>query len=63
MLRQGNTFLIGDEQDDTLHLWIILTPPSEGEVITVSVTTRRRKSETLVTLRSGDHPFIGDLSL
>lgn len=58
MLRQGDTFLTGDEQEDTLHLWIILTPPSEGEVITVSVTTKRRRSETLVQLHAGDHPFI-----
>jgi len=58
MLNQGDTFLTGDEQDDTLHLWIILTPPSEGEVVTVSVTTKRRRSETLVQLHAGDHPFI-----
>ena len=58
MLSRGDTFLTGDEQDDTLHLWIILTPPSEGEVVTVSVTTKRRRSETLVELHPGDHPFI-----
>jgi hypothetical protein len=58
MLNLGDTFLTGDEQDDTLHLWIILTPPSEGEVVTVSVTTKRRRSETLVQLHPGDHPFI-----
>jgi mRNA-degrading endonuclease toxin of MazEF toxin-antitoxin module len=58
MLNRGDTFLTGDEQEDTLHLWIILTPPSEGEVVTVSVTTRRRRSETLVELHPGDHPFI-----
>ena len=58
MLSRGDTFLTGDEEDDTLHLWIVLTPPSEGEVVTVSVTTKRRRSETLVELHSGDHPFI-----
>jgi mRNA-degrading endonuclease toxin of MazEF toxin-antitoxin module len=58
MLNRGDTFLTGDEQDDTLHLWIVLTPPSEGEVVTVSVTTRRRRSETLIELHPGDHPFI-----
>jgi mRNA-degrading endonuclease toxin of MazEF toxin-antitoxin module len=58
MLNLGDTFLTGDAEDDTLHLWIILTPPSEGEVVTVSVTTRRRKSETLVQLHPGDHPFL-----
>jgi hypothetical protein len=58
MLNRGDTFLTGDEQEDTLHLWIVLTPPSEGEVVTVSVTTKRRRSETLVELHPGDHPFI-----
>lgn len=58
MLNRGDTFLTGDEQDDTLHLWIVLTPPCEGEVVTVSVTTKRRRSETLVELHPGDHPFI-----
>jgi mRNA-degrading endonuclease toxin of MazEF toxin-antitoxin module len=63
MLNLGDTFLTGDAEDDTLHLWIILTPPSEGEVVTVSVTTRRRKSETLVQLHPGDHPFIAHESV
>jgi len=58
MLNRGDTFLTGDEQEDTLHLWIVLTPPSEGEVVTVSITTKRRRSETLVELHPGDHPFI-----
>ena len=58
MLNCGDTFLTGDEDDETLHLWIVLTPPTEGEFVVASVTTRRRKSETLVILRVGDHPFI-----
>ncbi len=58
MLNRGDTFLTGDEEDSDLHLWIVLTPPTEGEVVTVSVTTRRQKSELLVQLRAGDHPFI-----
>lgn len=58
MLYCGDTFLTGDEEDQDLHLWIIITPPSEGEVVTVSVTTRRKRSETLVVLKPGDHPFI-----
>ena len=58
MLNWGDTFLTGDEEDSDLHLWIVLTPPTEGEVVTVSVTTRRQKSELLVLLRVGDHPFI-----
>jgi len=58
MLNCGDTFYAGDTEDDEPHLSIIITPPSEGEVVTVTVTTRRRKSETLVPLHVGDHPFI-----
>lgn len=58
MLNCGDTFLTGDDEDDDYHLWIIVTQPSEGEVITVSVTTQRKKSENLVVLQAGDHPFI-----
>ena len=54
----GDTFLIEDEEGYDCHLWIILTPVTEGEVVIVSVTTERRRSETLVKLNSGDHPFI-----
>jgi len=58
MLNCGDTFYAGDTEDDEPHLSVIITPPSEGEVVTVTVTTRRRKSETLVRLKVGDHPFI-----
>jgi hypothetical protein len=57
MLNCGDTFLTADEDEDW-HLWVVITPPSEGEVVTVSVTTRRNRSETLVVLQPGDHPFI-----
>lgn len=58
MLNCGDTFLTGEEDDQSLHLWIVLTPPIEGEVVIASVTTLRRMSETLVVLRPGDHPFL-----
>lgn len=63
MLNCGDTFLTGDEEDQDLHLWIIISPPSEGEVVTVSVTTKRKRSEILVVLRPGDHPFIAQESV
>lgn len=63
MLNCGDTFLTGDEEDLDLHLWIIISPPSEGEVVTVSVTTRRKRSEALVVLHPGDHPFIAHESV
>jgi len=58
MLNCGDTFLIEDEDGQDCHLWILITPPTEGEVVIVSVTTMRKRSETLVVLRKGDHPFI-----
>ena len=58
MLNCGDTFYAGETEDDEPHLSVIITPPSEGEVVTVSITTRRRKSEALVCLNVGDHPFI-----
>jgi len=53
----GACFLAGPE-DEVLHLRVVLTPPLNGEVIVVSITTQRAKSETLVVVRPGDHPWI-----
>jgi hypothetical protein len=58
MLACGDTFLSGDDEYEDYHLNVVLTPPNEGELITVSITTLRRLSERLVTLQPGDHPFI-----
>jgi len=35
-----------------------VTSPKAGEVVVVSVTSRRQHSEGLVILQPGDHPFI-----
>lgn len=59
MLACGDCFLAGDDEDEKLHLRIVVTPPApDGCVVTASVTTRRRHSETLLILQPGDHPFI-----
>lgn len=58
MVSCGDTFLTGDGDEDNFHLWIIITPPNEGEVVTVCVVTAHRRSERLVVLNKGDHPFI-----
>lgn len=58
MLNCGDTFYAGDTEDDEPHLWIIISPPTDDKVVIVSVTTRRLRSETLVCLKVGDHPFI-----
>lgn len=58
MLKCGDTFLTGDGDDENFHLWIILTPPAEGEVVTVCMVTATKKTERLVRLQPCDHPFI-----
>lgn len=59
MLNCGDTFLTGtDDDEDDYHLWIIVTPPNLGEVVTVCVVTAHKRSERLVVLNAGDHPFI-----
>jgi hypothetical protein len=54
----GDTFLADDLNEDNLHLWIIVTPATEGEVVTVCLVTAHKRSERLVVLNKGDHPFI-----
>lgn len=58
MINCGDTFYASDDEDSEPHLQVVITPPTEGEVVTVSITTRRKRSETLVQLHLGDHPFI-----
>jgi hypothetical protein len=31
MLKCGDTFLTGDGDEETFHLWIIITPPNQGD--------------------------------
>jgi hypothetical protein len=58
MLSCGDTFLTGDGDEDNFHLWIIVTPVSQGEVVTVCMVTALKKTERLVVLKPGDHPFV-----
>ena len=57
-LKCGDTFLTGDGNEDNFHLWVVLTSPNEGEVVTVCLVTAHKRSEWLVVLYKGDHPFI-----
>jgi hypothetical protein len=52
------TRFAGDTEYDQYHLWIILTPPAAGTVVTVSLTTRRKRSDPLVVVKPGEHPFV-----
>jgi hypothetical protein len=58
MLDCGDTFLTGDGEEDNFHLWVVITPANEGEVVTVCVVTAHKRSERLVVLNRDDHPFI-----
>src|ERR1019366_1375723 len=58
MLKCGDTFLTGDGDEDNFHLWIIVTPATEGEVVTVCLVTANKRTERLVVLKPGDHPFV-----
>ena len=58
MIDCGNAFLIEDEDGYNCHLCIVITPPNCGEVVIVSVTTERARSEMLVRLNKGDHPWL-----
>jgi hypothetical protein len=58
MLSCGDTFLTGDGDEDNYHLWVVITSPIAGEVITVCIVTANKRFERLVELKPGDHPFI-----
>ena len=45
--------------DEKIHLHVVLTRPNrEGDVVVVSLTTYRPKSDPTVILNVGDHPFV-----
>jgi hypothetical protein len=55
----GDTFIIEDADEEGEHLHVLLTSPSlAGEVVTASISTRRTRSEALVCVHPGEHPFI-----
>lgn len=55
----GDTFMIEDEDGCDEHLHVVLTAPSLArEVVTACISTRRRRSESLVCVRAGEHPFV-----
>lgn len=59
MAAYGDTFYFCDEDDEESHLKVIITEPTEdGRVVTVAVTSRHKKSDAMVSLEVGDHPFI-----
>lgn len=57
----GCTYLLYDEEDAKVppHLHIQITDPDANDLIVlVSVTTERAKSDTMVRIAAGEHPFV-----
>lgn len=62
----GSTFLLydSDQADGKPHLHIVISEVDESDrLVLVSVTTERAKSDTMVRLVPGDHPFIEHASV
>lgn len=60
-MKCGDTFLLydGEDQNSKPHLHLVISEPDgHGQCVLVSITTRRAKSDTMVCLNIGDHPFI-----
>jgi hypothetical protein len=65
LLKCGDTLHISKRQtkkgqDETPHLWIIITDadPNTDEIVMVNLTTHREGSDATVVLKKGDHPYI-----
>jgi hypothetical protein len=56
-LKPGMTFQFDDRAGDD-HLYVVVSSPSHPEVVIVSLTTKRRFTDTSCELGVGDHPFI-----
>lgn len=55
----GDAFMIEDDDQAKEHLHIVLSKPNNrGELVTASICTQQSRSEILVCLGVGDHPFI-----
>jgi hypothetical protein len=64
LMECGDTFMIEDADGENEHLHVLLTSPSlAGEVVTASISTRRTRSETLVCVHPGEHPFVRSESI
>ncbi len=59
VIKPGLCFLDSTVPGQKRHLHVVLTGPNaNNEVVVVSITTRRGKSDCTTILKSGEHPFI-----
>ncbi len=59
-MKQGDTFLGGEEVHGEDHLWLIINDPSAHAdvALIVNVSTLRPNAETTCIVQPGEHPFI-----
>ncbi len=65
-MKCGKTYLLYDDDDPTRkpHLHVVISDPNESnEIVLVSVTTERAKSDLMTRLAPHIHPFINDPSV
>jgi hypothetical protein len=59
LLKPGETFYCPTPNNDTPHLWIVLTDANaENKAVCVNMTTKRSDSDCTTICRCGEHPFI-----
>jgi hypothetical protein len=60
-MKPGDCFLILAEEPKR-HLWVVISDPAinEAEVILVSFTTLRPKSDPACVVEPGEHPFMAE---
>ncbi len=57
LIKLGTSFQFNDRSDNN-HLYVVVSDPRQPEVVIMSVTTKRRFTDTSCELGVGDHPFI-----
>ncbi len=57
LIKVGTAFQFQDRSADH-HLYVVISNPQQPHVVLVSVTTKRRFTDTTCELKVGDHPFI-----
>jgi len=58
MIVPGFTFLSETPSSSIEHLYVILSPPREGRVLFVNITTPKHDSDLTCVLKVGEHPFL-----
>jgi len=59
LLRPGDTFYCPTPNNDTPHLWIVLTDANaDNKAVCVNLTTRQSDSDCTTICQCGEHPYI-----